>query len=84
MVKKDKYISTKQKMNIEMRAILDLLDKILFLKLSDEEKLKNLIYIKDCRLRYLELEKQLIMEKQSSGKKIENYLYVSKTRYSNI
>lgn len=84
MVKKEKYISTKQRMNMEMRSILELLDKTLFIKMSDEEKLKNLEYLRSCRLRYLELEKQLLMEKQSAGKKIENYLYVPKSRYSNI
>lgn len=81
---KEKYISTKQRMNMEMRSILELLDKTLFIKMSDEEKLKNLDYIRSCRLRYLELEKQLIMEKQSAGKKIDNYLHVPKSRYSNI
>lgn len=83
MVKKEKFVSTKQKMNMEMKSILELLDKTLFLKMTDEEKLKNLEYICSCRLRYLELEKQLILEKQTSGKKIDNYLYVSKNHYSN-
>ena len=81
---KEKFYSIKQKMNMEMRSILELLDKTLFLNLSDEEKLKNLDYIRSCRLRYFEFEKQLIMEKQSAGKNIENYLYCSKNKYSNL
>ena len=81
---KNKIITTKQRMNMEMRSILELLDKTLFIKMSDEEKLKNLEYLRSCRLRYLELEKQLIMERQSAGKKIENYLYVSESHYSNF
>ena len=81
---KEKYYSTKQYMNMEMKALLDLLDKTLFLNFSDEERLKNLEYIKSCRLRYLELEKKLLMEKQSSGKKIENYFHVPKSHNSNF
>lgn len=83
MVKKEIYYSTKQRMNMEQRSINELLDKLCFLKMTDEEKLKHFEYLKDCRLRYLELEKQLLMEKQSEGKKIENYLHVAKGKYQN-
>ncbi len=81
---KEKYYSIKQKMNMEMRSIIELLDKTLFIKMSDEEKLKNLEYIRSCRLRYLEFEKQLLMEKQSAGKKIDKYFHVSENHYSNF
>ena len=70
-------------MNMEQKSIMELLDKILFLKYTDEEKLKNLEYIKACRLRYLEFEKQLLMEKQSEHKNIDNYLYRSSKRHKN-
>lgn len=75
MVKKEITISLKQRMNMEQKSILELLDKILFLNYSDEEKIKYLDYIKSCRLRYLEFEKQLLLEKQSKDKKIQNWLY---------
>lgn len=81
---KEKYYSTQQKMNMEQRSIMELLDKVLFISMSDEEKIKHLDYIRCCRLRYLELEKQLILEKQANGKKIKNYLYIQKNKYSNI
>ncbi len=81
---KEKTLSIKQKMNMEMKSILDLLDKLLFLKYTDEEILKSFDYIRSCRLRYLELEKQLIMEKQKEGKNIENYLYRSKNKYTSL
>lgn len=80
MVKKEITISLKQRMNMEQKSISELLDKILFLNYSDEEKLKYLEYIKSCRLRYLEFERQLIMEKQAKDKKIQNYLYVAKRK----
>lgn len=83
MVKKEFNLSLKQKMNMERKSIDELLDKLCFLKMSDEEKLKHIEYIKFCRMRYLELEKQLIMRKQAEGKKIENYLYISKGKYQN-
>ena len=63
---------------------MEILDKICFLAYSDEEKLQMLDYIRDCRLRYLEFEKQLIMERQSKDKRIQNYLYVSKNKKSNF
>ena len=69
---------------MEQRSVMELLDKCLFIKMSDEEKLKQLEYIKACRLRFLELEKQYILERQNAGKKIENYLYTSKNKYSNF
>ena len=75
MVKKEYSLTLKQRMNMEQKSVMELLDKCLFINLSDEEKIKHLGYIKACRLRYLEFEKQLIMEKQSSNKKIENYFY---------
>ncbi len=78
MVKKEITISLKQRMNMEQKSILELLDKILFLNYSDEEKIKYLDYIKSCRLRYLEFEKQLLLEKQSKDKKIQNWLYKPK------
>ncbi len=84
MVKKEYSLTLKQKMNMEQKAIMELLDKCLFIKMSDEEKLKQLEYIKSCRLRYFELEKQFILERQSSGKKIENYLYKPKGNHSNF
>lgn len=84
MAGKEKYISIKQRMNMEQKSIMELLDKCLFINFTDEEKLKHLDYIKSCRLRYLELEKQFILEKQSAGKKIENYLHISKNKYSNF
>ncbi|MBP3431869.1 MAG: hypothetical protein J6K39_03340 [Clostridia bacterium] len=62
---------------------MELLDKMCFLNFSDEEKVKQIEYIRSCRLRYLELEKQLIMEKQAAGMKIGNYLHISKNKYSN-
>lgn len=83
MVKKEYTITLKQRMNMEEKSIFELLDKMCFLAYSDEEKLKMLDYIKDCRIRYLEFEKQLLMEKQSKNKKIQGYLYVSKNKKSN-
>lgn len=71
-------------MNMEQKSIMEILDKICFLAYSDEEKLQMLDYIRDCRLRYLEFEKQLIMERQSKDKRIQNYLYVSKNKKSNF
>ncbi len=83
MVRKEYNLSLKQKMNMEQKAIMELLDKLLFLCYTDEEKLKGLEYIKCCRLRYLEFEKQLLLEKQSKDKKIQNYLHVAKNKKSN-
>lgn len=42
MVKKEYSLTLKQKMNMEQKAIMELLDKCLFIKMSDEEKLKQL------------------------------------------
>lgn len=42
------------------RTIEELLDKILFLNYTDEEKLKMLEFIKICRTRYLKLEKEYL------------------------
>ena len=81
---KEKSLSLKQKMNLEEKAIFNLLDKICFLAYSDDEKLEILKFIRLSRLRYLEFEKQLLMERQASGKNIKNYLYVSKNHSSNI
>ncbi len=44
------------------KAIEELLDKLLFLNYSIEEKIKILDYIKYCRLRYLDWEKELLLE----------------------
>lgn len=79
---KEKTLSIKQKMNLEEKSILELLDKILFLQYTDEEKLKMLEYIKTCRLRYLELNKQFEMEKQSKNKQIANYYYEPRKRWN--
>ncbi len=79
---KEKTLSIKQKMNLEEKSILELLDKILFLQYTDEEKLKMLEYIKTCRLRYLELNKQFEMEKQSKNKQIANYYYKPRKRWN--
>lgn len=57
----------KKKLNAERRTIEELLDKILFLNYSDEEKLQQLEFIKICRLRYLKLSKQLETEKQNKS-----------------
>lgn len=81
---KEKYYSVKQKMNMEMNSILELLDKTLFIKLSDDEKIRNLEFIRSCRLRYLELERQFLMEKQSKDKRISNYIHYAKDKHSNI
>ncbi len=83
MVRREYSLSLKQKMNMEQKAIMELLDKLLFLRYTDEEKLKGLDYIKCCRLRYLEFEKQLLLEKQGKDKKIQNYLHVAKNKKSN-
>lgn len=83
MVKKEYSLSLKQKMNMEQKAIMELLDKLLFLRYTEAEKLKGLEYIKSCRLRYLEYEKELLIEKQSKDKKIQNYLHIAKSKKSN-
>lgn len=83
MVKKEYSISLKQHMNMEMKSILELLDKICFLKYTNEEKLQQLDYIKCCRVRYLDYEKQFLLEKQSKDKKIQGYYHVSKNKESN-
>lgn len=75
MAKLEFDLSTKQKMNMEQKSVMELLDKLLFLKMTDEEKFKQIEYIKSCRLRYLELENQLLIEKQSKNKKIQNWVY---------
>lgn len=77
----EKMLSIKQKMNLEEKSIFELLDKVLFLQYSDEEKLKMLEYIKTCRLRYLELNKQFEMEKQNKNKQIANYYYKPRKRW---
>lgn len=81
---KEKYLTLKQLLNLEKKSIEELLDKCLFLNFSDLEKLRMLEYIKSCRLRCLDIEKQLLLEKQSKDKKIHGFIYVSKNKKSNI
>ena len=69
MVKRYEDETIKKKMNAEKRTIENLLDKILFLAYSDEEKIKVLDFIKVCRIRYLKLQKEYLDKRSDNENK---------------